>query len=147
MDWKKYSAERSILRKRLERLTAKYPDNVRAAQILEQVRKNSVAEMRKAGIANAEIAMMQIEGWLGQKSLSLAGMKASKLKAVKTLQARGWNITESNIAKFGEVMEYLRARAGQSSGSPDVEAMDYIVDNLDNASVEELGEEVWQMFD
>lgn len=147
MDWKKYSAERSVLRKRLERLTAKYPQNVRAVQILEQVRKASVSEMRKAGIAEAQIAFMQIEGWLGQKSLSLAGMRASRLKAVKTLQARGWNITEANIGKFGEVMEYLRARAGQSAGSPGVEAMDYIVDNLDEVDVAELGEEVWEMFD
>lgn len=147
MDWKKYSSERSILRKRLERLTTKYPENVRAVQILEQVRRASVAELRKSGIANAEIALMQVEGWLGQKSLSLAGMKASKLKAVNTLRARGWNITEANIGKFGEVMEYLRARAGQSAGSPGVEAMDYIVDNLDEVDVAELGEEVWAMFD
>lgn len=146
MDWKKYSAQRSILRKRLERLTAKYPENVRAAQILEQVNRATVSELRKAGIADAEIALTQIEGWLGQKSLSLSGMKASRNKAVNTLRARGWNITESNIGKFGEVMEYLRARAGQSAGSPGVEAMDYIVDNLDNAEVDELGEEVWQMF-
>lgn len=147
MDWKKYSAERSTLRKRLERLTAKYPENVRASQILERVKKASVPEMRKAGIASAQITMMQIEGWLGQKSLSLKGMKAAKLKSVRTLQARGWNVTESNIAKFGEVMEYLRGRVGQSAGSPGAEAMDYIVDNLDSATIEELGEEVWEMFD
>lgn len=146
MDWKQYSAKRSTLRKRLERLTSKYPENVRAAQILEQVKRARVPELRKAGIADAEIALMQIEGWLGQKSLSLSGMKASRSKAVNTLRARGWNITESNIGKFGEVMEYLRARAGQSAGSPGVEAMDYIVDNLDEVEVEELGEEVWQMF-
>ena len=89
MDWKKYSAERSILRKRLERLTAKYPDNARAAQILEQVSRATVAELRKSGIANAEIALMQVEGWLGQKSLSLGGAKASKIKAVKTLIFKG----------------------------------------------------------
>lgn len=147
MDWKQYSTKRSILVKRLERLTTARPKNKRAVQILEKVRAATVAEMRKAGDAKAERALMQIEGWLGQKSLSLTGVKASTAKAVKTLQERGWNVTLANIDKFGEVMEYLRARAGQSAGSPGVEAMDYIVDNLDIAEVDELGEEVWQMFD
>ena len=39
VDYKAYSAARSVLRKRLERLVAKQPDNARAANILQKLKQ------------------------------------------------------------------------------------------------------------
>lgn len=109
IDFRDYSRKRAALKKRLERLTAKEPNNNRANAILNRLNRETVAELRRQTPRRQEMAMEKLEGWLGLKSLSLTGVKQQRKAAVKRLQEEHYGVTDANFDKFVNMMELSRS--------------------------------------
>lgn len=109
IDFKEYSRKRGVLRKRLERLVVKHPDNGRAVAILKRLKRETVAEIRGWTPRRQEWAMEKLEGWLGLKSLSLSGVKEQRALAIKRLQAEHYDVTDDNYDDFIKMMELSRS--------------------------------------
>lgn len=112
VDFKAYSAARSVLRKRLERLVAKHPDNARAANILKKVKDEmTVKDIRSKG-AKAQTRMAEkIQGWLSG-SLSITAVREQTRKALETLEAHGYTgLTADDLYKWGKAAKLAQYAA------------------------------------
>lgn len=112
VDFKAYSAARSILRKRLERLVAKRPENIRAAQVLRLLReKMTVKAIRELPEAKQRRAAEKIKGWL-TGSLSLTAVREQTLKTLRTLEEHGYTgIEAEDLANLGKAAKLAQSLA------------------------------------
>lgn len=110
VDYKAYSAARSILRKRLERIVAKRPDDVRASSILQKLKTSyTVKGLRGMSEAARRRASEQVQGWLQVGGLSLKGIREQTLKSLKTLHEHGYTfLTESDLDEWGKAAKAAR---------------------------------------
>nr|DAG49546.1 MAG TPA: hypothetical protein [Caudoviricetes sp.] len=113
VDYKAYSAARSILRKRLERLVAKFPDNTRAVSILRMLKtKMTTKDVRAMNDDAKARAVSKIEGWLTVGSLSLTGVRAQTVKALATMAEHGYTgLTADDLYKWGKAAKLAQAAA------------------------------------
>ena len=113
VDYKVYSAARSILRKRLERLVAKNPDDERASSILDRLKKSlTVKQIRAMSPDQQRRAAEQVQGWLQVGALSLKGLRAQTQKALATLAEHGYTgLTANDLPKWGKAARLAQAAA------------------------------------
>lgn len=110
VDFKAYSAVRSILRKRLERIVAKRPDDVRASSILQRLKTSyTVKGLKGMTEAGQKRAIEQVQGWLKAGGLSLKGIREQTLKSLKTLHEHGYTfLTEKDLDEWGRAAKAAR---------------------------------------
>lgn len=113
VDYKAYSAARSVLRKRLVRLVAKQPDNARAANILQKLRQQmKVEDIRAMSESAQKRAAEKIMGWLGAGSLSLTGVREQTKKALATLESHGYTgLSADDLPKWGKAAKLAQYAA------------------------------------
>lgn len=113
VDYKAYSAARSILRKRLERLVAKNPGDARASSILARLKGwMTVKQVRSLPEEQQKRAAEQLRGWLQVGSLSLKGVRAQTQKALATLASHGYTgLTADDLPKWGKAALLAQAAA------------------------------------
>lgn len=113
VDYKAYSAARSILRKRLERLVAKQPDNARAANILQKLKQQmTVKDIRAMSEPAQKRAVEKIMGWLGAGSLSITGVREQTKKALATLESHGYTgLSADDLPKWGKAAKLAQYAA------------------------------------
>ena len=113
VDYKAYSAARSVLRKRLERLVAKQPDNARAANILQKLKQQmTVKDIRSMSESAQKRAAEKIMGWLGAGSLSLTAVREQTKKALATLESHGYTgLSADDLPKWGKAAKMAQYAA------------------------------------
>lgn len=113
VDYKAYSAARSVLRKRLERLVAKQPDNTRAANILQKLKQQmTVKDIRAMSEPAQKRAAEKIMGWLGAGSLSLTAVREQTKKALATLESHGYTgLSADDLPKWGKAAKLAQYAA------------------------------------
>lgn len=113
VDYKAYSAARSILRKRLERLVAKQPDNARASNILQKLKRQmTVKDVRSMSTGAQKRAAEKIMGWLGTGALSITGVREQTRKALETLESHGYTgLTAEDLPKWGKAAKLAQYAA------------------------------------
>lgn len=113
VDYKAYSAARSVLRKRLERLVAKQPDNARAANILQKLKQQmTVKDIRAMSEPAQKRAAEKIMGWLGAGSLSITGVREQTKKALETLESHGYTgLSADDLPKWGKAAKLAQYAA------------------------------------
>lgn len=113
VDYKAYSAARSVLRKRLERLVAKQPDNARAANILQKLKQQmTVKDIRAMSEPAQKRAVEKIMGWLGAGSLSITGVREQTKKALATLESHGYTgLSADDLPKWGKAAKLAQYAA------------------------------------
>lgn len=113
VDYKAYSAARSVLRKRLERLVAKQPDNARAANILQKLKQQmTVKDIRSMSEPAQKRAAEKIMGWLSAGSLSITAMREQTKKALATLESHGYTgLSADDLPKWGKAAKMAQYAA------------------------------------
>ena len=113
VDYKAYSAARSVLRKRLERLVAKQPDNARAANILQKLKQQmTVKDIRSMSGPAQKRAVEKIMGWLSAGSLSITGVREQTKKALATLESHGYTgLSAGDLPKWGKAAKLAQYAA------------------------------------
>lgn len=113
VDYKAYSAARSVLRKRLERLVAKQPDNARAANILQKLKQQmTVKDIRAMSDTAQKRAAEKIMGWLGAGSLSITAVREQTKKALATLESHGYTgLSADDLPKWGKAAKLAQYAA------------------------------------
>lgn len=113
VDYKAYSASRSVLRKRLERLVAKQPDNARAANILQKLKQQmTVKDIRAMSEPAQKRAAEKIMGWLGAGSLSITAVREQTKKALATLESHGYTgLSADDLPKWGKAAKLAQYAA------------------------------------
>lgn len=113
VDYKAYSAARSVLRKRLERLVAKQPDNARAANILQKLKQQmTVKDIRAMSEPAQKRTAEKIMGWLGAGSLSLTAVREQTKKALETLESHGYTgLSADDLPKWGKAAKLAQYAA------------------------------------
>lgn len=113
VDYKAYSAARSVLRKRLERLVAKQPDNARAANILQKLKQQmTVKDIRAMSEPAQKRAAEKIMGWLGAGSLSITAVREQTKKALETLESHGYTgLSADDLPKWGKAAKLAQYAA------------------------------------
>lgn len=113
VDYKAYSAARSTLRKRLERLIAKNPGDVRASSILARLKGwMTVKQIKALSPEQQQRAAEQVQGWLQVGALSLKGVRAQTQKALATLASHGYTgLTANDLPKWGKAARLAQAAA------------------------------------
>ena len=105
---KQYTYFRDIAMKRLSRLgvsefadSQSYLKNIKQFKPLRQIESQQELEKR----------LYTVQKFLRSKGSTISGQKAIRKKAVEAAQEKGLDfINESNIADFGQYMDYLRAK-------------------------------------
>lgn len=105
---KQYTYFRDIAMKRLKRLgvsefadSQSYLKNIKQFKPLRQIESQQELEKR----------LYTVQKFLRSKGSTITGQKAIRKKAVEAAQEKGLDfINESNIAEFGQYMDYLRAK-------------------------------------
>lgn len=103
-----YSYFRDVAKKRLKRLgesefadSQAYLKNINQFKPLSRIETQSELEQR----------LYSVQKFLRSKGSTISGQKAIRKKAVEAAQEKGLDfINESNIADFGQYMDYLRAK-------------------------------------
>lgn len=113
VDYKAYSAARSVLRKRLERLVAKQPDNARAANILQKLKQQmTVKDIRAMSESAQKRAAEKIMGWIGAGSLSITAVREQTKKALATLESHGYTgLSADDLPKWGKAAKLAQYAA------------------------------------
>ena len=113
VDYKAYSAARSVLRKRLERLVAKQPDNARAANILQKLKQQmTVKDIRAMSESAQKRAAEKVMGWLGAGSLSITAVREQTKKALATLESHGYTgLSADDLPKWGKAAKLAQYAA------------------------------------
>lgn len=113
VDYKAYSAARSVLRKRLERLVSKQADNARAANILQKLKQQmTVKDIRAMSESAQKRAAEKIMGWLGAGSLSITGVREQTRKALATLESHGYTgLSADDLPKWGKAAKLAQYAA------------------------------------
>lgn len=113
VDYKAYSAARSVLRKRLERLVAKQPDNARASNILQKLKQQmTVKDIRSMSEPAQKRAAEKIMGWLGAGSLSITAVREQTKKALETLESHGYTgLSAGDLPKWGKAAKLAQYAA------------------------------------
>lgn len=113
VDYKAYSAVRSVLRKRLERLVSKQPYNARAANILQKLKQQmTVKDIRSMSESAQKRAAEKIMGWLGAGSLSLTAVREQTKKALATLESHGYTgLSANDLPKWGKAAKLAQYAA------------------------------------
>lgn len=113
VNYKAYSAARSVLRKRLERLVAKQPDNARASNILQKLKQQmTVKDIRAMSESAQKRAVEKIMGWLGAGSLSLTAVREQTKKALATLESHGYTgLSADDLPKWGKAAKLAQYAA------------------------------------
>ena len=103
-----YNYFRGVAMKRLNRLgesefadSQAYLKNIKQFKPLSRIETQSELEQR----------LYSVQKFLRSKGSTISGQKAIRKKAVEAAQEKGLDfINESNIAEFGQYMDYLRAK-------------------------------------
>ena len=103
-----YNYFRGVAMKRLKRLgesefadSQAYLKNIKQFKPLSRIETQSELEQR----------LYSVQKFLRSKGSTIRGQKAIRKKAVEAAQEKGLDfINESNIAEFGQYMDYLRAK-------------------------------------
>lgn len=105
---KQYTYFRDIAMKRLKRLgESEFADSQAYLKNINQFKPLSRIETQ----AELEKRLYTVQKFLRSKGSTISGQKAIRKKAVEAAQEKGLDfINESNIAEFGQYMDYLRAK-------------------------------------
>ena len=105
---KQYTYFRDIAMKRLSRLgVSEFADSQSYLKNIKQFKKLSQIESQQ----ELEKRLYTVQKFLRSKGSTISGQKAIRKKAVEAAQEKGLDfINESNIADFGQYMDYLRAK-------------------------------------
>lgn len=115
IDFKEYSKQRSILRKRLERMKKAGHETERSKAILSRLRTETVEKVRKMSDAEQKYAMMRMRGWLNTPSLSLSGQKTHVAHVIARLHEIGYEqINSGNYDAFVHIMSMGKKMLGES---------------------------------
>ena len=110
IDYKEYSKERSILRKRLERIIKAGEDDARVRSVYARVKSETVKVLRGMTEAQQRAAVVRLRGWKGLKSLTLTGIREEQTRTIQRLHEKGLTaINKNNLREFGRYMEAARA--------------------------------------
>ncbi len=103
-----YNYFRGVAMKRLKRLgTSEFADSQSYLKNIKQFKPLSQIESQQ----ELEKRLYTVQKFLRSKGSTIRGQKEIREKAVKAAQEKGLDfINESNIAEFGQYMEYLRAK-------------------------------------
>ena len=105
---KQYTYFRDIAMKRLSRLgVSEFADSQSYLKNIKQFKPLSQIETESELITR----LYTVQKFLRSKGSTIRGQKEIRKKAVKAAQEKGLDfINESNIAEFGQYMDYLRAK-------------------------------------
>ena len=105
---KQYTYFRDVAMKRLKRLgESEFADSQAYLKNIKQFKKLSQIETERELVTR----LYTIQKFLRSKGSTISGQKAIRKKAVEAAQEKGLDfINESNIAAFGQYMDYLRAK-------------------------------------
>lgn len=105
---KQYTYFRDIAMKRLKRLgESEFADSQAYLKNINQFKPLSRIETQ----AELEKRLYTVQKFLRSKGSTISGQKAIRKKAVEAAHEKGLDfINESNIADFGQYMDYLRAK-------------------------------------
>lgn len=103
-----YNYFRGVAMKRLKRLgESEFADSQAYLKNINQFKPLSRIETQ----AELEKRLYTVQKFLRSKGSTISGQKAIRKKAVEAAQEKGLDfINESNIAEFGQYMDYLRAK-------------------------------------
>lgn len=105
---KQYTYFRDIAMKRLKRLgESEFADSQSYLKNIKQFKPLSWIETQ----SELEQRLYTVQKFLRSKGSTISGQKEIRKKAVEAAQEKGLDfINESNIAEFGQYMDYLRAK-------------------------------------
>ena len=103
-----YSYFRDVAMKRLKRLgESEFADSQSYLKNIKQFKPTSRIETQ----SELEQRLYAVQKFLRSKGSTISGQKEIRKKAVEAAQEKGLDfINESNIAEFGQYMDYLRAK-------------------------------------
>ena len=103
-----YNYLRGVAMKRLKRLgESEFADSQAYLKNIKQFKPISRIETQ----SELEQRLYSVQKFLRSKGSTISGQKAIRKKAVEAAQEKGLDfINESNIAEFGQYMDYLRAK-------------------------------------